>query len=195
MNRGKWLLHCIAIGAVGCAQSIGPGQSAAQAKKSAGRIVVSPQSNVCVSVQADQRIWPRPIDAEVARALSGNLMSGIRRLYEQRGGSLRIPGTHNEARFVTNVRGASPDCKDHGTDVFVEMRYEPRIDGKPFLLRYWITRGAAVRHDSIDVDVREEIQSGRIKGYSQRRTNAVIIGEDTRSRAQAIVDQLTTDSL
>jgi hypothetical protein len=153
-------------------------------------IAVGAQSNVCVSVHVDQRIWPRPLDADSARIFSGSLMSEVRRIYEQRGGSNNMPGTQNQARFFTNESGTNPFCQDRQTDVFVDMRYGPRRDGTPFVIDYRISRGTALRAGRVELDVAEEMRAGRIRGFSQRRTMRGIIWEDIVSRAPMIVDQL-----
>ncbi|HEY0413686.1 MAG TPA: hypothetical protein VGD66_11130 [Allosphingosinicella sp.] len=167
------------------------GAAAVEAPSSArGGIPVGPQSNVCVAVHVDQRIWPRPLDIDSARNFSGHLMTEIRRLYEQRGGSDNLPNTQNEARFVSEGLRANPSCQDRKTDVFIDVRYEPRPDGAPFLMSYRITRGSNGRSGRIDVNVAEEIRAGRMRGFNQRRTIESVIFEDMWVRARTIADQL-----
>jgi hypothetical protein len=175
----------LALSAVACLH--GPEAFARQAR---GGIVVPASAHVCVAVHVDQRIWPRPLDANSAQIFSGYLMPEVRRLYEQRAGLDRMPGTQNEARFVTNENGTNPSCQDRRTDVFIDVRYGPRRDGTPFVMSYRIARGTAVRTGRIDFDVAREIRAGRIWGYSVRRTIEVIIGEDMPRRAPMIADQL-----
>lgn len=156
----------------------------------ANAITIGEHSKVCVSVHVDQRIWPRPLDADSARIFSGYLMPEVHRLYVERGGSNFLPGTHNQARFVADASGTNPYCQDRETDVFVDVRYGPRDDGTPFRMEYHIRRGAAVRSGRIEVDVVEEIRAGRLQGFHQRRTIKTVIIEDMRARAPMIADQL-----
>jgi hypothetical protein len=153
-------------------------------------IPVRMQSNVCVSVHVDQGIWPRPLDDGANQNFSGYLMTELRRLYEERGGSRFLPGTHNIERFQPNGNETNPLCRHPATDVFVFVRYEPRPDGMPFVMQYRITAGRLVRSGRIDVDVAAEIRAGRIQGFNQRRTISIILSEDMRNRATMIVDRL-----
>jgi hypothetical protein len=178
----------LTLSAAACLE--GPAAPASAANQGRGGIVVPASAHVCVAVHVDQRIWPQPLDADSARIFSGHLMTEVRRLYEQRGGSDNLPGTGNEARFVTNENGANPACRDWQTDVLVDVRYRPRRDGTPFVVDYRIARGRAVRTRRIEVDLAREIRAGRIRGYSQRRTNAIILREDMWRRAPAIAAQL-----
>jgi hypothetical protein len=97
-------------------------------------IVVDEQSNICVSARIDRRLWGHPNDAQYFGNFSGHVMSELRRDYEQRGGSPYIPGTHNEARFLTNDNGANPKCQDRQVDVLVNVYYGARADGTPYLV-------------------------------------------------------------
>jgi hypothetical protein len=187
MREGLFMC-LLAAAAAGCASAGGVGGASAGARAPAPRIVVGAQSNVCVSIRVDQRVWPRPLDAETERNLSGGLMSELRALFEQRGGVDRIPGT--DERFGTDT-GTNPFCRDAGTDVFVELRYRPRADGTPFVADYRVWRGAAVRAGSAESDVAEEIRSGRIPGYTQRRTLATVMGNHMAAQAPIIMDMLT----
>ena len=190
--RKLMLAAALACGTAACAQGGDRTSltSAASPPAESERIVVGAQSNVCVSVQVDQRIWPTPLDADSTRNFSGHLMTEVRRLYVERGGSFSLPGRNRLDRFVTNGDGTNPHCQDRQSDVFIDVRYGPRHDGTPFVIDYRIAGGSAVRSGRIEIDVAEEIRAGRIRGYSQRRTNVVIIGEDMWRRATMIADQL-----
>lgn len=153
-------------------------------------IVVGEQSNVCVSVRVDQRVWPRPLDADSARNFSGHLMSELRRIYVLRGGSGSLPGTQNEARFVADANGTNPNCRHRDTDVFVDLRYGPRPDGSPFVMEYRVRHGTLVRAGAVERDVAEEVRTGRIPGFHTRRTIETVIVQDMCARAPVIVDQM-----
>lgn len=190
MAKIKLLVRCIPLFAIGCASTDRIDPVPAPRTESPGSILVTPQSHVCVSVYVDQRIWPRRLNAEVFRALSGNLMVQLRRMYAQRGGTIHIPDTHNEPRFRSYPYG--PNCRDDGTDVFVDMHYGPRADGELFIMRYWLRRGGVVRFGTADVNVPDEIRAGRMPAYWERRTEEAVIGEDIVRRAPVIANQLTT---
>jgi hypothetical protein len=154
------------------------------------RIVVEAQSNVCVSVHVDQRLLPQPVGALSIWNFSGHLMSQLRRAFESRGGSAHIPGTQNQARFFTNEGSINPFCQDTRTDVLVDVRYQSRLDDTPFVVDYRISQGRAVRFGRLEVNVAEEIRLGHIQGYSQRRTNLVIIEEHIQQLAPTLIDQI-----
>jgi hypothetical protein len=176
-----------ALGAASGAHGQGPVRGPA-GHRTAPAVAVAEQSNICVSVEVDQRLWSAPDDALFYRNFSGHLMSELRRLYERRGGSVHLPGTQNQARFVTNANWTNPLCQDRSTDVLIDVRYGPRGDGTPFTMQYRVARGEIVRSGRIELDLAEEIRAGRIRGYSQRRTNIVILAEDVRQQAPSLVN-------
>lgn len=187
------------IVAAGCAPSTetAPPASAIQSASTSDEIVIGERSNICVSVSVDQRIWPRPKTAETDAALSGILASELNVLLGRRGVSSHItnphdrPGPRPEPRFVGSFNFVDPLCAD-AEDVRVTAAYEPRHDGSPFLFRYRIEQGQTFQIGTVDFDVAEEIRMNRIRGYSQRRTNSIIISEDIRSRANVIASYVTT---
>lgn len=149
-------------------------------------IIVGDKSNVCVSVHVDQRIWPRKLDSDSPQSFSESLMSSLRKLYLNSGGTFSVPGSLPPDRFITNIDGNTPSCQDFGIDVLIELRYRQRANGKPFVVDYTVSRGAARRQGSIDVNVAEEIRAGRLQGYNERRTDANIIVQDMLERALMI---------
>lgn len=183
------LFGCIHAEAAG-PEIVAVNEAAAQAD----RILIGEQSNVYVTVHVDQRIWPLPLAPDSARIFSGSLMAELRKLYEQRGGSIRFPNSRDH-RFTTNESGTNPDCQDREADVYVVAYYGPRADGTAFIFNYRIERGAMTRAGRFEVDVAAEIRAGRIRGFHQRRTMTQVIYEDLLlSRAPMIVDQLTSES-
>jgi hypothetical protein len=153
-------------------------------------IIIDEDSNVCVSVHVDQRIWPRPFDDETARNLSGSLASELRRPYLAMGGSYAVHNSNPAERFVTNWHGTMPTCQDRDTDIWIDVQYQPRADGKPFIFEYRITKGQVQREGRVDVNVAEEIRAGHMRGYDQRRTDEVIISQDIPQRATMLFDLL-----
>ena len=156
-------------------------------------VVVGENSHVCVSVRVDQKIWPRPVNPELYGNLSGVLLVELRRLYEADGGSDDVEGSRLPSRFVVDSSGTHPSCEDIEATVMIDLHYLERTNGAPFILAYSVSRGAARREGSVDVDVAEEIRTGRIQGYNQRRSDSIIIGEDIRSRAPMIYTLLATE--
>lgn len=187
--RSILLLFALTLSASACAHQqtrrATPIQELAQP-----RIVIGEQSNVCVAVHVDQRIWPEPLAPDSAQIFSGSLMAELRNLYKQRGGPTSLPGESRDDRFVANESGLSPDCQNREADVFVLARYAPRADGTAFAFDYRIERGKATRSGRTEVDVAAEIRAGRIRGFTQRRTMTAVIYEDLLSRAPIILDQL-----
>lgn len=153
-------------------------------------IAIREDSNVCVSVHVDQRIWPRPLNDEVARTLSGGLAVELRRRYIATGGSYAVPNSNPAERFVTNPYGQIASCEDRNTDILIDAQYRPRADGTPFIFEYRITQGEVQRQGTYEVNVPEEIQAGRIRDYNERRTNQAIIGEDLLHRAPWFFEQI-----
>ena len=162
----------------------------ARSDRARDAVVVDAQSNICVSVHVDQRIWPHPLAPDSAQIFSGSLMAELRNLYERRGGSIRFPNSRHH-RFMTNESGANSECQDRETDVFVAAYYGPRADGTAFVLDYRFGRGSRTRAGRIEIDVAAGIRAGHIQGFTERRTMTAVIYEDLLSRAPMILDQLT----
>jgi hypothetical protein len=151
-------------------------------------IVIREQSNVCVSVHVDQRVWPAPLTEDSARNFSGHLMAELRRLYGQSGGSTVIPGPGQEPRFVTDEHGSNPLCRQ-AEDIRIKVRYRPRREGGPFDADYLIEQGTAVRSRTFSRDLMGEISSGRLR-ISNIDTIASPIADDIRSRAETIFREI-----
>ena len=193
--RKLMLAAALACGTAACAQGGDRSSltSAASPPAESERIVVGAQSNVCVSVQVDQRIWPTPLDADADRGFSGVLTSALERLHQDRGGSYSLPGT-STARYFADANGTNPYCQDRDSDVFVEVRYGPLPDGGPFVMEYRIRRGAAIRTSSVRRDLAEELRTGLIVEFANRAHPFVrAIYDDIRARAPMIADQMRVE--
>ena len=189
--RSVLFVSALALGAGVCAHDRSVRPEPPQGTAGQPRIVIGEQSNVCVTVHVDQRVWPRPLAPDSAQIFSGSLMAELRNLYERRGGSIRFPNS-SDHRFVTNEHRGHADCQDRETDVFVVAHYGPRADGTAFIFDYRVERGAMTRAGQFEVDVAAEIRAGRIRGFNQRRTMTHVIYEDLLlARAPMILDQLT----
>jgi hypothetical protein len=151
-----------------------------------GRIVAARESNICTSVLVDPAMLPGRVDEELLRNLSGFLASQMLSLHRADGGSYTLPGT-STGRFTIVADGRNPHCAQRDVDVFVDLRYRPRRDGRPFIVDYRILRADRSIYGRVDVDVAEEIRSGRIQGYTVRRTDADLIGEDISRRAAQLI--------
>ena len=181
----------LACGTAACAQGGDRSSltSAAGPPAESESIVVGEQSNICVSVYVDQRIWPTPLDAETARGFTTGFASEMSRLHVERGRSHYLPHTQSEARFVSNLAGGNPLCRESEADLFVELRYRPRTNGGPFTMDYRIGRAAAVlRTGVVERDVAEELRTGRIVGGPRQRRINNVIYDDIRARAAMILD-------
>lgn len=162
----------------------------------AAAIRLGEQSNVCVAVHVDPRVWPRPVTPETARNLSGDLASELRRLFEQRGGSAFLPGPRRsdrpgpwrEPRFIADPDRNDPICRDDGEDVLVTASYRPRSDGTPFLFDYRIEQGSAVRSGSAERDIFGEIRRGEVRVLNLDEPVQAVLGNDLRDRAEGILN-------
>lgn len=182
----------------GCVQTAdhrtGPVAETTSPDSGPAAIRIGENSNVCVSVHVDQRLWPRPLAPDSARIFSGDLMSELRRRYQSRGGSDNLPGTHNEARFVTDENASNPACRDRGVDVFVEMRLDLRADGTPLQIDYRVARGTGTRSGRFDVDLAEEMRAGRVQPFSTRRPLELIIREEIVRQSSIVDAQLLNET-
>jgi hypothetical protein len=149
-------------------------------------IAIDDQSNVCVSVHVDQRIWPRPLDADSARNFSGILISALRRATEPRGLSSLLSGPRRHPRFVANPDGSNPLCREPEQDVFVDVRYLPRAEGGPYAVEYRIRRGGTLRTGHFTRDLAREIRTGALPSLSITEPVSEAIYEDIRERGSAI---------
>lgn len=201
--RSFLFLTCLAFGTAACAHagpdnSGAPSQVAPEQQSTQGRIVIGEQSNVCVSVTVDQRVWPRRKKTDTDSGLSGVLASELRQLYEERGGSSFIPepgpelGPRPEPRFANDFNRANPICRDTGEDIYVTTSYVLRSDGTPFVFNWRIEQGAVVRTGSADRDIFAEIRAGRIFVLNIDEPVQVAVGEDIRSRAAEILNEIAS---
>lgn len=178
----------LAIGALaGCANPAHLA-GAARVSEQPDPIVAGPDSNICSSVHVDDGVWGQRFDPETARNVSGVLSGELQLIHQARGGSYFLPGTSAQ-RFIVNTGGTATYCRQDA-DVFVELHYRPRTDGRPFIVDYRIRRGTMHRSGTVDIDVAEEMRRGRIRGYTERRTNSIVVVEDIRERAQQLMDAL-----
>lgn len=159
-------------------------------------IVVGEQSNVCVSVQVDQAIWPRPLTAETNSSLSGILASELRRLFEEGGVSAFIPnprarsGPRPEPRFVANYNGTNPICHDTGEDIYVSAVYSPRPEGGAFVFNYRIEQGAIIRSGSFSRNILDELRTGRIRTSHINEPLQLAVADDLRARATIMFNEI-----
>jgi hypothetical protein len=157
-------------------------------------IVIKERSNICVSVQVNQRVWPTSIIAEINSGLSGVLASGLEQLAEQRGISRFIPyprdkpGPRPEPRFMTDYGRANRSCRDVGEDIYVTVAYLPRPGGTPFVFDYRVQQGAIVRTGSVHRDIEDEWRTGALVRRHKANPIAVAIGDDLMARAPFIFD-------
>jgi len=195
--RSVLFVSALALSTAACAHAQPAPTRSIQDAAAQPRIVIGEQSNVCVSVTVDQRVWPIPKLAETDSGLSGILAAELRQLYERQGGSSFIPnpgprsGPRPEPRFSNNNNRSNPICRDAGEDIYVTASYVPRPDGTPFVFNYRIEQGAAVRSGSFSRDIEEEWRSGRLVRIHKQEPLQIAVGNDLRSRAEFLLSQLT----
>lgn len=125
------------------------------------RIVLRAESNVCVSMHIDQRIWSVPLSPRADNDFSISFATALDRLHEEPGTSF-LPGPRNLPRFVTQVDGGNPLCEREGQDIYVTVAYVPRDDGTPFRFTYRIEQGHAVISGAVERDIADEWRTGRL---------------------------------
>lgn len=183
---------------IACAPAAAPvhGAAADDGRGQTNRIVMREHSNVCVSVQVDQRVWPIPKTEETDRALSGILASELRRLYEQQGRSSFVPnpgpgpGPRPEPRFASDARFDNPICRDVGQDIYIIASYIPRPDGTPFVFNYRIEQGGTVQSGTFSRDIQEEWRTGQLPVWAKTQPLQTAVADDLRDRAPILLEEI-----
>lgn len=155
--------------------------------------LVSEDSNLCVVASAPPQLWQQPTQTDHVRDLTSSFASALASAYGARDDVGRIGATSQGPRIVENFDFARPECRDFDTDVQISVGFALRLDATPFVVIYRIRRGTSVYTGVMDIDVAEEIRAGRMRGYSQRRTNATFIDESMPRVAFEIAGLLRPD--
>ena len=166
-----------------------PARAAAEAQSERGAIVIGEQTNVCVWVHVDQRIWPITLSENADWGFSGVLAFELGRHYERQGGSLVLRGPNNDPRFTADVNGLNRLCRD-ADDVHISVRYLPRPEGGAFSGEYRIDQGSAVRTGSFSRDLIAEERAGQITSPHPGQAVPYAIALDIRARAGPLLAQI-----
>lgn len=148
---------------------------------------VGENSNVCISVGVDRRLWSNTATLDTDRNLSGILGTQIRDLTAQRGitSSLSID---QSPRFVAELGGRNPACSDPD-DTHVNVRYSMR-HGRPFDVEWSIHQQQASLHERVFRDVEAEWRSGERQRLANSNPLQDAIIQDLRGRAGEISSHL-----
>jgi hypothetical protein len=180
------LLCCLAFPSTACAQA----SDLRDAASASHMIVVPMKAHVCVRVEVDQAVWPRPIDSETIRNMSGVLMPQLRKLYQDSGLIDVVPGTRSEQRFHVNAIPNHPFCGPDENNVFVSVHYGARLEGTPFVVRYTLQQGTQSLTRSASVDVEAEMAAGRMEPFDRERKLDMVVAQDLLGRAAEIMAYL-----
>jgi hypothetical protein len=192
MRRILFPALLLGFATVACATATQPGapvRAARAAQSGQGAIVIREQSNVCVWVHVDQRIWPIPLSENADWNFSGVLAFELGRRYERQGGNLVLRGPNNDPRFAADVNGLNRLCRDDD-DIHIAVRYLPRHDGGAFSAEYRIEQGAAARSGSFTRDIAAELRTGQATAPHWIEPVHAAIASDIRSRAQLIFSEI-----
>jgi hypothetical protein len=159
----------------------------------ADAIVIGEQSNVCVSVRVDPRVWPTPPLPAADQNFSTFFAGEMERLYRGRSGAHAPPASGPGPRFVSNPTGTNPLCREPGRDIHVTITYGPQEDGQPFVFAYRLEQGSAVRSGSATRDIAEEWRSGRLARVHKQQPLQAAISDDMRVRAAFLIRTLARE--
>jgi hypothetical protein len=180
-------LHLALVCAIATAAFTGSAAAAEGPARPKPRIL--PDSNVCVAVQVDQRVYPIAITDRHRFGFSATLAGVMSQLAVKRGFSHSL--SSDEARFVVNTSGQAPNCQD-AADVHVTLRYFPRSDGGRFRVEYEIRQGRALVKGKAERQIELELRSGKLPYSHIESPYASALSYDIMERARMLLDALTT---
>jgi len=149
-------------------------------------IRIREHSNICISVRVDRRLWTGPPHPSTDADYSGYLLTQLRLLHEEQGGSSTLPGPGRRSRFNNNSGGTNPSCRDVGEDIFVDVSYTPRTDGSPLIFTYRIQQGSVKKSGSVSRDIPDEWRRGVLLRFAKLEPISMAISDDIRIRASFI---------
>lgn len=158
-----------------------------------GKIPVGPQSHICTVMMVDAAVLR---DELLSRHMEwdGIFARQVRRVFDDRWQNLPFtPIEEDEGRihrYATADGGPNPYCSRPGTDIFITLSYSPRANGRPYLVKYSVSRGRQTRSGTFDVDLAAELKSGRVARLTERRDISEIVLDDMDVRIKSLVGML-----